>query len=80
MILMLIKKKKYKSKNENSHRTLVKNKAPSQSNEIKEINDLIRRVSKARANDFVDMANEINSIPSFTDRFDTKTEKEYINK
>lgn len=80
MILMLIKKKKYKCTKENSHRTLVKKKNPNASNEIQEINDLIRRVSKARANDFVNMANDINSIPSFTDRFETKTEKEFTNK
>ena len=77
MILMLLKKKQYKTKKEHSSRTVVKHKSKNPTNEIKEINDLIRKVSKVRANDFNIVTDR---IPSFNDRFDTKTEKDFQEK
>jgi hypothetical protein len=71
---MLLKKKQHKSKKEYSSRTLVKKPKANAANDIKEINDLIRRVSKARSKDFQNIV--IDNIPYFNDQFDTKTEKE----
>lgn len=77
MILMLIKKRQFKSKNGNSHRTLVKGPKANASKEIREINDLIKRVSRVRGHEFTDMTEDFKSIPSFNDQFDVRTEKEY---
>jgi hypothetical protein len=77
MILMLLKKKN-KSKKEDSSRTLVKHKKINPANDIKEINDLIRRVSKARSKDFQNLVKD--NIPSFNDQFDLKTEKDFIER
>ena len=77
MILMLLKKKN-KSKKENSSRTLVKHKKMNPANDIKEINELIRRVSKARSKDFQNLVRE--DITLFNDKFDTRTEKDFIER
>ena len=78
MILMLLKKKKNKSRKENSSRTLVKHPKTNPANDIKEINELIRRVSNVRSNDFQNIT--VDNIPFFDDRSEVKTEKDFIEK
>ena len=77
MILMLLKKKQYNSKKEHSHKTLVKKTSSTPANDIKEINELIRRVSKVRTRDFHNIQTE--KIPSFDDNFEAKTKKDFID-
>ena len=78
MILMLLKKKQYNIKKEQSHRTLVKKTKTSPANDIQEINELIRRVSKVRTRDFHNI--ETEQIPSFDENYEAKTEKDFIDK
>lgn len=76
MILMLLKKKQ--NKKEDSSRTLIKHPKTNPANDIKEINELIRRVSKVRSKDFQNITDD--HIPHFNDQFETKTEKDFIEK
>lgn len=76
MILMLLKKKA--NKKEDSSRTLIKHAKPNPANDIKEINELIRRVSKVRSKDFQNIT--VDNIPHFNDQFETKTERDFIQK
>lgn len=73
--MMLLKKKQAKGKREDSSRTLLKKPKATPANDIKEINDLIRRVSKVRSRDFQNIT--ADDIPYSNEASETKTEKDF---